>query len=290
MSLIHPLLTKGREFTIKFSPSRRDMQVELSRSSTQVCVCCKMGTMSSVDIDGAPLKLVPVPADICNAANTACPHYAHEKCLNLLKSEVNSGCPRCKEFMNLAHIDSKVSYKISHPIYSKHVSVSRDISGFKATSKLQQIVQWVQSIPQEEKAIVYSFFEGSLDLLEGIFVENLEIECARFDDDVDSIVQANELSRFKKSPTCRVLLATVQSSGTGLNIEEANHIAFLDRCFDTAVHRQAEDRCHNLRQKKEVEVTYFDGSMTIDEVNIKMCTSFPSLYSILTMILSTNRL
>ena len=265
MSIIHPLLTKGREFTIKFSPSRRNLQVDFSKV-TQLSVCCKMGASSIVSNNGTATKLVPVPSDVCHVAKTPCPHYAHETCLNLLKSEGKSHCPRCQDFVNLSQVDPKLSYKIPHPIYSKNVLVSNGMAGFKATSKIEQVVKWAQDIPQEDKAVIYSFFEGSLDLLEGIFVENLDIECARFDDDVDSEVRAIELSRFKNSPTCRILLATVQSSGTGLNLDEANHIAFLDRYYDTAIHRQAEDRCHNLRQKKEVNVTYFDGSMTVDEV------------------------
>ena len=47
---------------------------------------------------------------------------------------------------------------------------------------------------------------------------------------------------FKESSTCNVLLATVQSSGTGLNIVEANHVGFIDRWFNPCVHEQAEDR------------------------------------------------
>jgi SNF2 family DNA or RNA helicase len=162
----------------------------------------------------------------------------------------------------------KLLRKIPHPTYSKNVLVGREVTGFKSTSQIEEVVAWIKGIPHEDKAIVYSFFEGALDLIEGIFVENLNIECTRFDDDVDSTVQAAQLAKFKKSRTCHVLLTTVQSSGTGRNIDEANHIAFLDRCFDTSIHHQAEDRCHNLRQKKEVEVTYFDGSMVIDEVNV----------------------
>ncbi len=263
MSVIHPLLTKGREFTIKFAPSRRD-HVQLAKDVSRVCVCCKMGMIPNGDEPDN--KLVPVPSNFCHAANSACPHYVHVKCLKLMESKCDDICPRCEDFKSLAQIDSKLAYKIPHPTYSKQVFVSNDVSGFKATSKLQAVVDWVKLIPDGDKAIVYSFFEGSLDLLEGIFIENLNIECARFDDDIDPVTQATELARFKKSPFCNVLLATVQSSGTGLNIEEANHIAFLDRCFDTSVHRQAEDRCHNLRQRKEVEVTYFDASMTVDEV------------------------
>ena len=66
-----------------------------------------------------------------------------------------------------------------------------------------------------------SFFKGSLDLLEGIFEEDLGIKCARFDGDLGPTVAKEELDRFRKTPSVKVLLATVQSGGTGLNIVEA---------------------------------------------------------------------
>ena len=60
-----------------------------------------------------------------------------------------------------------------------------------------------------------------------IFVSNLDftgIECARFDGDVPPEERSKELANFKSSKTCRILLASVQSSSVGLNIVEANHV------------------------------------------------------------------
>jgi len=58
---------------------------------------------------------------------------------------------------------------------------------------------------------------------------------------------------------------TVQSGGVGLNIVQANHVAFMDRWYNPFVHTQAEDRCHRIGQKKDVHITYFDCSATLDE-------------------------
>ena len=41
MALIHPLLPGGRELTIKFSPSRREMVSKCSKDIKLQCVCCK---------------------------------------------------------------------------------------------------------------------------------------------------------------------------------------------------------------------------------------------------------
>ena len=79
--------------------------------------------------------------------------------------------------------------------------------------------------------LILSFFKGGLDLLEGIFTEDLGIDCARYDGDFGSATRRDELSRFKKDPSCKILLATVQSGGVGLDIVEANHAFFLDRWY-----------------------------------------------------------
>jgi len=250
MSLIHPLIPKGREFTVRFSPSRRHLEAQLSQN---LCVCCA---------GGGKRKLVPVPSDMCHATNSPSPHYIHEDCLSMLKCGDSIRCPRCKDLEARACMHSSVT----HPIYCANINIAPGISGFKATAKIQKIIEWVKSLPSDEKVVIYSFFEGSLDLLEGILVEDLSMECARLDNDDSPEEQANDLARFKTSPTCNILLATVQSCGSGLNIEEANHIAFVDRWFDSSIHQQAEDRCHNLNQSKSVEVVYFDAAITVDEV------------------------
>ncbi|EGB10104.1 hypothetical protein AURANDRAFT_15050, partial [Aureococcus anophagefferens] len=63
-----------------------------------------------------------------------------------------------------------------------------------------------------------------------------------------------------------VLLMTVHSGGTGLNITRANHVVFLDRWFNPQVHFQAQARCHRIGQDKEVDVSFFDATCTLDEV------------------------
>jgi superfamily II DNA/RNA helicase len=121
-------------------------------------------------------------------------------------------------------------------------------------------------VPKNDKAIFLSFFKGSLDLIEGILTSKFGIDCVRYDGDVSKEVRTRDLERFKTSSSCRVLLATVQSGGTGLNITEANHICFLDRWFNPCVHDQAESRCHRIGQKKDVNIAYLDINFTIDVV------------------------
>ena len=116
-----------------------------------------------------------------------------------------------------------------------------DANGFKASAKIEEAIKWIQNVPQNEKMIVMSFFKGSLDLVEGALCD-LGFECIRYDGDISKEKRAKELKRFKTKQSVRVLLASVQSGGVGLNITEANHVLFLDRWFNPQVHDQAESR------------------------------------------------
>lgn len=53
-----------------------------------------------------------------------------------------------------------------------------------------------------------------------------------------------------------------------IQIVEANHVLFLDRFYNPFTHAQGEDRCHRIRQEKDVFVTYFDCASTVDEVRL----------------------
>ena len=89
------------------------------------------------------------------------------------------------------------------------------------------------------------------------------IMTCRFDGDLKD-ERARELEDFKKDPDKKVLLCSIGSGGTGLNIVEANHVAFVDPWFNPQTHAQAECRVHRIGQTKPVTVTYFIMDKTID--------------------------
>ena len=276
MALIHPMIPKGRELTIQFSPSRRNsaqVRAKICNDLKQECVICEnfpsqskdsedamkamahentdnmsedFEEMDDADSDKGKKKkgrkykinspLVEVPEEFCSCKSTGFQHYVHEECLEKLEGT----CPRCDDLR--CRLDYNCQASSTLPIYCQEVSAMPGTQGFQSTSKMEEIIDWVKNIVADEKVILYSFFKSTLDLLEGVLVDHLGMECARFDGDVETDARAAELRRFKESSTCNVLLATVQSSGTGLNIVEANHVGFIDRWFNPCVHEQAEDR------------------------------------------------
>ena len=262
MSLIHPIIPRGREATIQFSPSRRNCAAAIAGINQELkgeCVICERfpsqkdsseETINAIanneiqgldnpigdeaDIDDVKSRkkkksytkkspLVEVPSSICSC-RPGLKHFVHECCMQYLEDQ----CPRCSDLHRRVCFSAECTSD-STKTYCQEISVAPGINGFQSTSKIDRVIKWVQEIPAGEKAILYSSSKISLDLFEGILVHDFNYECARFDGDMDHDNRSRELQRFKQSINCRVLLATVQSSGTGLNIVEANHVGFIDR-------------------------------------------------------------
>ena len=164
--------------------------------------------------------LVHIPGDLCTAFNGAVMHFAHRKCVAKMRSH-HGRCPRCSD----AQLRMQFEFPNQNTRYCQNIE-----GGFAGSSKINAVVRWYKDrVPSGEKVLILSFFKGGLDLLEGVFVEDLGVDCARYDGDFGPAMNKSELNRFKRDPNCRILLATVRSGGVGLNIVEANHVFFLDR-------------------------------------------------------------
>jgi SNF2 family DNA or RNA helicase len=280
MALIHPVLPDGgRDLSIHFSPSRRHLAKVLSRQGK--CVCCGASSSTHEndklkrheDLVGDEFtngdnigyeeddeflvandvprgELVKVPCNICMLSDKGPHHFAHEACLKaLLRSQKN--CPKCIQMttratagiVNPPMFSKEKNYDEKYPslIVGRRI-VPHIFGGFCLTTKLRSIVCQIAKIPPGDKAIILSFFKGSLDLIEALLFHEMQIEYARFDGDIAGRTRQEELEKFKQDPICRILLMTVQTGGTGLNINEANHVIFVDRWFNPCVHEQAEDR------------------------------------------------
>jgi SNF2 family DNA or RNA helicase len=212
-------------------------------------------------------QLVELDHDLCQAAGSDCRHFAHKKCLAAFLENGCDQCPRCYDLSSRIHISNKEGVgNVGHRVYCSNTQTNvSGLNRFTASAKIVKAIEWFQTtVPDDEKAIILSFFKGSLDLVEAILTEELGIDCARYDGDVGKETRAEDLKRFQTSSTCRVLLASVQSGGTGLNITQANHVCFLDRWFNPQVHDQAESRVHRIGQERDVKIVYLDVALSVD--------------------------
>ena len=73
------------------------------------------------------------------------------------------------------------------------------------------------------------------------------------------------IDRFKSDPSHKVMILSLRAGGLGLNLQEASYVFHLDRWWNPAVERQAEDRSHRIGQTVKVNVIKYCCIGTIEE-------------------------
>lgn len=74
----------------------------------------------------------------------------------------------------------------------------------------------------------------------------------------------NEVDRFQNG-NCNVIIGTIGAMGTGLTLNKANTVIFLDEPWNMALRAQAEDRAHRIGTQGTVNIITLMCKDTIDE-------------------------
>ena len=73
------------------------------------------------------------------------------------------------------------------------------------------------------------------------------------------------IERFRRNDEHKVMIISLRAGGLGLNLQEASYVFHLDRWWNPAVERQAEDRAHRMGQTVKVNVIKYSCARTIEE-------------------------
>lgn len=164
MCLIHPSIPFGREATIHFSPTRQRL---LKSTICKDCVFCTdsiaYGCIELDTEEGENFKFTkqderPSNDELVKMYNSTsqCGHFAHRSC----RSRNNSNsCPRCKMIGKRLIFSNDLS---KYPVYCKDIEAVPNVKGIQASSKVLSVLNWIENIPEGEKAILYSFLKSSL--------------------------------------------------------------------------------------------------------------------------------
>jgi SNF2 family DNA or RNA helicase len=79
-------------------------------------------------------------------------------------------------------------------------------------------------------------------------------------DERDAVIR-----RFSDSSENKVLILSLRAGGAGLNLQSASYVFHLDRWWNPAVERQAEDRSHRMGQVSPVTVFKYTCENTVEE-------------------------
>jgi SNF2 family DNA or RNA helicase len=82
---------------------------------------------------------------------------------------------------------------------------------------------------------------------------------------LDRATRQDIVRRFTDDDRHRVLVLSLRAGGVGLNLQAASYVFHLDRWWNPAIERQAEDRSHRMGQQHPVTVFSYTCEQTIEE-------------------------
>jgi superfamily II DNA or RNA helicase len=112
-----------------------------------------------------------------------------------------------------------------------------------------------------KKLVVFSQYKGIVNNLYAKYAE----KSVKLTGGTPSTERQSIIDRFQQQDGVKIFFATLKAGGVGITLTAADTVIFTDLDWVPANHRQAEDRCHRIGQKNNVNVYYLITKNTIEE-------------------------
>jgi SNF2 family DNA or RNA helicase len=127
------------------------------------------------------------------------------------------------------------------------------------SAKEQFILEWLEDNP-DEQVIIFSNFSSYLKKLHDKITKNLtvkHIQTGMIIGETSKQDRQTIVDNFQQGTT-KVILANIQAAGTGLTLDAAGTVIFLDRDYTVSNNQQAEDRIVPTTQQANQSCTIID--------------------------------
>ena len=141
--------------------------------------------------------------------------------------------------------------------------VSWNVPDLNNSSKAMRLKEIVEEAEDEgRKVIVFSFFLTTVEKISAF----LGARCMPIiNGSVPPQRRQEIIDEFEKAPAGSVLIAQIQSGGTGLNIQTASVVVICEPQFKPSIENQAISRAYRMGQSRNVLVYRLLGDDTADE-------------------------
>ena len=134
------------------------------------------------------------------------------------------------------------------------------------SSKLADIKNRLEQLTaQGHKALVFSQYVSDTSGVAAAANYLRDFTPLTITGDIPQEDRAVIIERFKSRGKHKALILSLRAGGLGLNLQEASYVFHLDRWWNPAVERQAEDRSHRMGQTVKVNVIKYSCAGTIEE-------------------------
>ena len=134
------------------------------------------------------------------------------------------------------------------------------------SSKLEHIRERLELLAaQGHKALIFSQYTNNVSGVGAAASYLAEFNPLIITGDLPQSERGGVINRFKTNEAHKALIVSLRAGGLGLNLQEASYVFHLDRWWNPAVERQAEDRSHRYGQTVPVHVFKYSCNGTIEE-------------------------
>ena len=135
-----------------------------------------------------------------------------------------------------------------------------------ASAKLDDINERMTELVAEgHRALLFSQYTSSDYGVEAAAQALSDFAPLSFTGDMSHVERDRTVQQFREHPEHHVLILSLKAGGVGLNLQEASYVFHLDRWWNPAAERQAEDRVHRLGQTLAVTVFKYTCNDTVEE-------------------------
>lgn len=130
--------------------------------------------------------------------------------------------------------------------------------------KLERIMDMLaeEIIPNGYKAIIFSQWEQIASLYKEALKDYNPIYIVG---KVSPEDRQKEVERFQNDPNCKLAIGTIGAMGTGLTLNKASYVFFIDKLWNSGENAQAEDRAHRIGTAGTVNVISMVAVNSVDE-------------------------
>ena len=134
------------------------------------------------------------------------------------------------------------------------------------SSKLDDIRERLDQLTgQGHKALVFSQYASETFGVKAAAAFLGEFSPVMLTGDMPLEARTVAIERFRRRDEHKAMVISLRAGGLGLNLQEASYVFHLDRWWNPAVERQAEDRAHRIGQTVKVNVIKYSCAGTIEE-------------------------
>lgn len=147
------------------------------------------------------------------------------------------------------------------------------------SAKLADIRERLELLGQQgHRALVFSQFTDDTFGVRAAARDLAEFDPLVYTGDLSGPERDRIVQTFKTTPKHRALVLSLRAGGVGINLQEASYVFHLDRWWNPAIERQAEDRSHRMGQPYPVTVFTYTSERTIEERIDDIITSKQALF------------